>query len=63
MLIKLHGGNIIDPVNGKDCIGDLWIRDGRIISVPKGQKPDVEYDVTGHLIMAGAIDIHSHIAC
>ena len=35
MLIKLHGGNIIDPVNGKDCIGDLWIRDGRIISVPK----------------------------
>jgi formylmethanofuran dehydrogenase subunit A len=62
VLIKLHGGNIIDPVNGKDCIGDLWIRDGRIISVPKGQKPDVEYDVTGHIIMAGAIDIHSHIA-
>ncbi|MFM8858537.1 MAG: formylmethanofuran dehydrogenase subunit A [Methylocystis sp.] len=62
MLIRLYGGNIIDPVNGKDCIGDLWIRDGRIISVSKGQKPDVEYDVTGHVVMPGAIDIHSHIA-
>lgn len=62
MLIRLYGGNIIDPVNSKDCIGDLWIRDGKIISSPNGHKPEIEYDVTGHIIMAGAIDIHSHIA-
>ena len=62
MLIKLRGGNIIDPVNKVDAIGDLWVEDGRIVSPVEGKRPDMEYDVSGHIVMAGAIDIHSHIA-
>lgn len=62
MLILLKGGRIIDPYHQRDEIADLWIEDGRIIRVPRGRQPDQTHDVAGKLVMAGAIDIHSHIA-
>lgn len=62
MLTRLRGGYVIDPVNGTDAMGDLWFEDGHIIAPPQGRKADQEYDVSGHVVMAGAIDIHSHIA-
>jgi formylmethanofuran dehydrogenase subunit A len=62
MLIRLAGGRVIDPANGRDGIGDIWIRDDRIVAPPQGEKPDAVYDVSRKIVMAGAIDIHSHIA-
>lgn len=62
MLTSLRGGHVIDPVNGIDGVGDVFFEDGRIIAPPTDRKPDVEYDASGHIVMAGAIDIHSHIA-
>lgn len=62
MLILLKGGRIIDPANGRDEIGDLWIENSRIVTPPAGREPDQVHDVTGKIVMAGAIDIHSHIA-
>jgi formylmethanofuran dehydrogenase subunit A len=62
VLIRLAGGRIIDPVHGRDAIGDLFIRDGRIDLPDAGDTPDAVYDVSGKIVMAGAIDIHSHIA-
>lgn len=62
MLICLRNGHIVDPVNGVDGVGDLFFEDGRIVSAPTSHSPDEEYDVSGHVVMAGAIDIHSHIA-
>ncbi len=62
MLILLKGGRIVDPVNERDEIGDLWIENDRIISAPQGKLPDEVHDVSGKIVMAGAIDIHSHIA-
>ncbi len=63
MLIKLTGGKVYDPVNninGKQR--DIYIRDGRIIRKPaKTTKIDKIIDVTDLVVMAGAIDIHSHI--
>ena len=35
---------------------------GRIIDRPDDRKADEEIDVSGHIVMAGAIDVHSHIA-
>ena len=62
MLIRLAGGRVIDPVHGRDAVGDVHMRDGRIV-VPDGdEQPDVVHDVSGKIVMAGAIDIHSHIA-
>ncbi len=62
MLTRLRGGYVIDPVNGTDAMGDLWFEDGHIIAPPQDCKADQEHDVSGHVVMAGAIDIHSHIA-
>lgn len=63
MLIHLQGGRVIDPAHGRDAIGDVFIDNGRIVSPPEpGRKPDETYDVSGKIVMAGAVDIHSHIA-
>jgi formylmethanofuran dehydrogenase subunit A len=62
MLTRLHGGHVVDPVNGVDGVGDVYFEDGRIVAPPEGRTPDAEIDVSGHIVMAGAIDIHSHIA-
>jgi formylmethanofuran dehydrogenase subunit A len=63
MLTHLAGGWVIDPANGRDETGDIWIRDGRVVEAPPGEaRPDTTYDVSGKIVMAGGIDIHSHIA-
>ena len=62
MLTRVKGGRVIDPANGRDGIGDIWIRDGRIVDAPADSRPDETYDAAGKIVMAGAIDIHSHIA-
>jgi len=63
MLTAITGGRIIDPTQRRDEIGDLWFREGRIVEAPeRGLRADAEHDATGMIVMAGAIDIHSHIA-
>ncbi len=63
MLTLLSGGRVIDPAQDRDGIGDLWIEDGRIIAPPAdGRRADATHDLAGAVVMAGAIDIHSHIA-
>ncbi|MGH8756468.1 MAG: formylmethanofuran dehydrogenase subunit A, partial [Burkholderiales bacterium] len=63
MLLKLTGGKIYDPanqVNGE--VRDVFVRDSRIVSAPaSGEKIDREHDVSGRIVMAGAIDLHTHI--
>jgi len=62
MLTRLAGGRVIDPDNRRDAVGDVFIRDGRIVHAPAGGTADETYDVSNKIVMAGAIDIHSHIA-
>jgi formylmethanofuran dehydrogenase subunit A len=62
MLILLKGGRIVDPAHQRDEIADLWLENGLIVAAPQGRAPDETYDVSGKIVMAGAIDIHSHIA-
>lgn len=63
MIMMLKNGRIYDPANSKDgVIQDLYIRDGRIITKPAShEKITQTYDLTGKVVMAGAIDMHSHI--
>ena len=62
MLTKLTGGRIYDPANSiNNEVKDLYIRDGRLIAKPKDERIDTEIDVRGKVIMAGAIDMHTHI--
>ncbi|NOR70594.1 MAG: formylmethanofuran dehydrogenase subunit A, partial [Methylomarinum sp.] len=62
MLTKLTGGIVYDPankVNGKKK--DIYIKDGRIVAKPRNVEPDKEYNISGKVVMAGAIDLHTHI--
>jgi len=63
MLIKLKGGKVYDPahqIDGK--IMDIYIRDGRIVAQPNATETvSQEYDLRGKVVMAGAIDMHTHI--
>ena len=63
MLIKLSGGTIYDPAHGIDGkVMDIFVRDGRIVEKPRdGERIDQEYNLAGKVVMAGAIDMHTHI--
>src|SRR5262245_51961304 len=62
MLICLAGGRVIDPANGRDAVGDIFIQDARIVDAPPGRTADETYNISNKIVMAGAIDVHSHIA-
>jgi formylmethanofuran dehydrogenase subunit A len=63
MLMKLSGGKIYDPahqIDGK--VMDIYVRDGRIVERPRDEeKIDLTYNLAGKIVMAGAIDMHTHI--
>ncbi|MBA2350228.1 MAG: formylmethanofuran dehydrogenase subunit A [Burkholderiales bacterium] len=63
MLSKLTGGSVYDPaheINGQ--ARDIYVRDGRIIDAPGiDQRIDREFDLRGKTVMAGAIDLHTHV--
>ena len=63
MLIKLQGGRIYDPAHQIDgVVQDIYIRDGRIVGRPRNDEPITKtYDLAGKVVMAGAIDMHTHI--
>jgi len=61
--LKLAGGTVVDPVsNMTGEVRDLWIRDGKIIATPTEPVVHTTIDVSNRIIMAGAIDMHCHIA-
>ena len=62
MLIKLTGGRIYDPANKvSGVVRDIYVENGRIVAVKPDARPDHTYDVKGRVVMAGAIDPHTHI--
>ncbi|PKO25029.1 MAG: formylmethanofuran dehydrogenase subunit A [Betaproteobacteria bacterium HGW-Betaproteobacteria-8] len=63
MLIKLTGGTVYDPAHGIDGkVMDIYVRDGRIVDRPhEGERIDQDYNLAGKVVMAGAIDMHTHI--
>ena len=62
MLTRIAGGRLLDPANHRDEIGDLWLEGERIVAAPPDGRADETFDARGCVVMAGAIDIHSHIA-
>ncbi|BFG78667.1 formylmethanofuran dehydrogenase subunit A [Paraburkholderia terrae] len=61
-IARLRGGRIYDPANGVDGEQrDVYIRDGRIVDAPADGAVDRDYDAQGMIVMAGGIDLHSHI--
>jgi formylmethanofuran dehydrogenase subunit A len=62
MLIKFTGGKVYDPANGIDGqIRDIYVENGRIVQPLPEARVHEEYNLKGRVVMAGAIDPHSHI--
>ena len=63
MITLLKNAKVIDPAHHKDgVVQDIYIRDGRIIAKPAdSEKIGQVHDLNGKIVMAGAIDMHSHI--
>ncbi|MEM9589545.1 MAG: formylmethanofuran dehydrogenase subunit A, partial [Planctomycetota bacterium] len=70
MLTRITGGHVLDPANGVNRVQDLFIRDDRVVASPgaAGDGPSAGMDAASLtidardcVIMAGGIDIHSHI--
>jgi len=60
--LRLRGGRVIDPTNGVDGERrDLVLRDGRIVKLAPGEAATEEIDISGCIVMAGGIDMHTHI--
>lgn len=64
MLTRLTGARVYDPANHTNgVVRDVWFRDGQICSPPANlSDADQTFELNGKVLMAGAIDIHSHIA-
>ena len=64
MIIK--NGRIIDPSNGIDGVGNIYVKDGIIADIRFGNDSAEEsaaeetIDATGLAVMPGFIDVHSH---
>lgn len=63
MITLLRNGKVYDPAHRKDGVKqDIYIRDGRIIKKPSAnEKINQTIELNGKVVMAGAIDMHSHI--
>ncbi|WP_407520014.1 formylmethanofuran dehydrogenase subunit A [Methylobacterium oryzisoli] len=61
MLTRIRGGRVVDPTAGRDAVGDVWIEDGRIVAA-SDRTPDHTLDAQGCVVMAGGVEVHSHIA-
>lgn len=64
MMLGILGGRIYDPQNGKDGeVGDIWVKDGRIVAADEVDRERAEVvDAAGLVVMPGGVDIHAHIA-
>lgn len=62
MTTCLKGGTVIDPAHLHAPVRrDLWIQNGRISTEQPDQAATTIHDCGGMVIMAGGIDLHTHI--
>jgi formylmethanofuran dehydrogenase subunit A len=62
-MLGIINGTVYDPANGIDGqVRDIWIKDGKIVAAESAERAGAEVlDATGLVVMAGGVDIHSHI--
>lgn len=62
--IQIDNGRIIDPANGIDRIGGVYIADGVILSTaaePEGFEADQRIDARGQIVCPGFIDLSTRL--
>jgi formylmethanofuran dehydrogenase subunit A len=59
--LLLQGGLVVDPAKGAAAVRDVAVRDGRVVAAQAGEPFDEVIDASGCTVMAGGIDLHTHI--
>lgn len=56
-------GHVMDPASGRNAIGDIFIRDDRLVaSLSADEKASAKViDASGHVVAPGFVDLHSHL--
>ncbi len=63
MRTRVTGGRVFDPANGViDQVRDVVVEDGRIVADPGPGGSEETVNASGCIVLAGGIDLHSHIA-
>ena len=63
MRLRISNGHVIDPANDIDAIQDIYIADGRIVTVgnsPDGFTPDDDIDASNLIVCPGFVDLRAH---
>lgn len=61
-MIILQRGRVIDPVNGRDAVEDVWVSEGKIVAGAGAIPEDaVVFDLAGKWVVPGLIDLHVHL--
>lgn len=62
--ILIRGGRVIDPSRNSDGIADVYLQDGKVVSVGRnivGEDGAQIIDATGRVVAPGLIDLHVHL--
>jgi len=67
--ILIYGGRIIDASQGIDQVGDIFVKNGKVVELTKGtnsidkseSETALKIDATGLIVTSGFIDIHCHL--
>src|SRR5258708_5180407 len=62
-MLRITGGKVYDPANGIDgVVKDICIADGRLVAAADLAPGARIIDATGMVVMAGGVDVHTHVA-
>ena len=59
----IQNGRVIDPANDRDAIGDIFIRNGKIVTALSAEEKKQAHiiDASGKIVAPGLVDIHVHL--
>ncbi len=62
-MLGILNGRVYDPAHGiENQVQDIWIKDGRIVDPGEVDRQKARIiDASGLVVMAGGVDVHSHI--
>ena len=59
--LLISGGSVFDGSGTAPAVADVVIEDGRIVEVGPGLDGDERVDASGHTVLPGLFDCHSHV--